>query len=154
MDIGKLKIDKSRVEGGDWVDDLPNAEGLRLRVRGIGSSRYRDAVNRRSRGVPRSSRNRDGTLSSELSDKITGEAAAEALLLDWQGLTEDGVEIPYDRDRALKLLTEPDYSVFRDLVLFAASIVAEDDVDAEAKRLGNSAPPSGGGSSGEIAPPT
>lgn len=148
MDLGKLKTDAARLEGGDWVSDLPGAEGLRLRVRGMASLKYRDAVNRRMRAVPRGERNRDGTLPIVISDRVTGEAAAEALLLDWQGLTEGGVEIPYDKERALKLLTDRDFTAFRELVLFAASIVAEDDRADEDALLGNSAPPSDGGSNG------
>jgi hypothetical protein len=150
LDLSKIKIDSAKINRGDWVGDLPHAgmEGLRLKVRGIASAAYREALAKRGRAVPRSERHRDGTLPVALSDRVAGEALCDAVLLDWDGLTEAGEPVAYDRDLALKLLTDPNFAPFRDAVVFAASIVAEEDSADEDKNLGNSEPPSPGGSNG------
>lgn len=147
MDLSKIKIDSAKVARGDWVGELPfsGMEGLRLKVRGLGSAVYRDTLAKRGRAVPRSSRNRDGSMPIAIADRVTGEALAEAVLLDWEGLSDSGCVEPYDKELAMKLLTDPDFAAFREAVIYAASIVAEDDRDQEDNLLGNSGPPSAGG---------
>lgn len=148
MDLAKIKIDSAKGARGDWVGDIPGLEGLRLKVRGLASETYREAIGRRTRAVPRSARLRDGSIPVKLMDRLTGEALHEAALLDWDGLTENDAAVPFDRALALKLLTDPDFALFREGVIFAAAVVAEADRAAEEQTLGNSAAPSSGSSNG------
>lgn len=147
MDLSKIKIDSAKIARGDWVGDLPfsGMEGLRLKVRGLASVVYRETLAKRGRAIPRSARNKDGSLPIAIADRVTGEALAEAVLLDWEGLSDNGCVEPYDKELAMKLLTDPDFAAFRDTVIYAASIVADDDREHEDALLGNSGPPSAGG---------
>lgn len=126
MDIKGLKRDAARAEAGQWVDHIPNMGTLRLKVRGLGSAAYAQAVARRVKAADRTQRDRDGSVRSDVMRQIIGAAAHETILIDWDGLTSDGHPFPYDAEVARKWLIEPDYEPFRDAVLWAANVVDND----------------------------
>jgi hypothetical protein len=154
MDLSKLKVDSAKIATGSWVGDIPSMGDLRLKVRGISAPAFVDAQRRLMRGVAKDERNRDGTLPSAVADRVTGTALHQAVLLDWDNLTTDGKTAPYDASLALQLLTDPDYAMFRDAVVWAAGIVSADEGEVADAILGNSAPPSNttsnGGKSAQI----
>jgi len=123
MELSNLTRDSARIEAGEWVGDLPGMGDLRVKVRGTGSKIYTSVVSRLGRAVPKGQRNRDGSLLPETSLRIAGEAIHEAILLDWDGLSEGGKPVKFDKDLAKKLLTDPDYRPFFDAVVLAATIV-------------------------------
>lgn len=123
MDIKNLKRDTARIEGGEWIGDIPGMGELRLRVRGIGSTTYQAAVSRMSRAAPREDRLRDNSLKPAASMRITGRALQEAILLEWDGLESDGKPLAFDKELALEWLTDPDFRSFFDAVIYAANVV-------------------------------
>lgn len=123
MDIASIKRNSKLAEDGVWVDDIPGMPGLRLRVRGLSSPTAIATRSRLERGVARKDRNHDGTLKPKASREIAGKILFESVLLDWDGLANEGEPQPYDRAVAEELLVDPDYSHFADAVGYAASIV-------------------------------
>lgn len=123
MDINNLKRDTSRIEAGEWVGEIPNMGELRLRVRGMGSKLYTATLSRLTRAVPREDRLRDGSLTPHAALRVMGQAMHEHILLDWDGLEQDGKPLKYDKELALTWLTDPDYRPFLDAVVYAASVV-------------------------------
>jgi hypothetical protein len=148
MDIATIRIDAGKSEAGEWVGDIPGLPGVRLRVRGTRSFAYRQAIIDRRKALPRISFNRDGSLPVEIADRVAGEAMADGLLLGWDGITNGGEPLPYSRDTALMLLTDPAYEIFREGVLFAASVVGDAEAESKETTLGNSERPSDTGSAG------
>ncbi|BAQ18305.1 hypothetical protein [Methyloceanibacter caenitepidi] len=146
MDIRSFKRDTEAVESGQWVEDIPQMGGLRLKVRGLGSKTYQAAFARLSRAVPKAERQRDGTFVPETVIRIMGQAAHEAVLLDWDGITEgDGGEaVPYDKDRAYTMLTDPEWRPFLDAVIWAAQVVDNESSGPREELVKNSVPPSAG----------
>lgn len=126
MDISKIKIDSAKIEAGEWVKDIPGMGNLELRVRGLGSIAYREALAQRQRAIPRDQRNADGSIPFRLSDEATAAAVADAILLDWRNVEISGSPVHFSAAKAREYLANPDYSVFLDAVLFAASKVASD----------------------------
>lgn len=127
MKLSGLRQNRSAVEDGKWVGNIPQGGSLRLRVRGFTSAAYTEASTLLSRAVPREDRLRDGTLKNEASDRVMAEAIHQTILLDWAGLhDDDGQEIPYSSERAHELLTSPEYRPFLGMVAWAARIVDED----------------------------
>lgn len=126
MDISKIKIDSAKIEAGEWVKEIPGMGDLELRVRGLGSIAYREALAARQRAIPRDKRNADGSIPVRLSDEATAAAIADAILLDWRNLESGEVSVAFAPDLARDYLIDPDYGVFLDAVLFAASKVASD----------------------------
>lgn len=144
MEINSLKRSTDRVEGGDWVSDIPEMGDLRLRVRGIGSAQYKAVYARKSRAVPRKDRERDGSIKDDVLHQIRGEALHEAILLEWGGLTSGGQEYAYDADTAMKWLTDPDFADFHYATLYAAGVVGKDRADAQEELEKNSQTPLAG----------
>jgi hypothetical protein len=88
---------------GVWVE---LGEGARIKVARVGNPSY-EKVLRQLKKPYRNITRAGGEIPREALDKITIEATAEALLLDWQGLDdEDGTAIPYSKEAAKRLLGE------------------------------------------------
>src|SRR5690606_9864289 len=148
MRLNDLKIDAVKFEQGDWVGDIPDMGGLRLKVRGIGNSDYRRMQSRLFEAEPRQYKV-GGKLPPERQDNITAKCLLNTVLMDWEGLLdENGAPIPYSKELASDLLTKPEYKRFRDAVAWAASVVAEG-IEFDQDEAGKfSEMPSDGGSNG------
>ena len=139
MELAGLKRDSAKVEAGEWVSDIPGFGDARLRVRGLESSVFATLRSRKERKVARDDRERDGSLKPAAARRVFGEALAECILLEWDGLTEGGKPLPYDEARAREFCTNPDFSPFADAVVWAASYVDRARV-ADKAEVGNGSP--------------
>jgi len=110
MDIGKtFGIDKDAAENGKWFD---LEDGGSVRVAKLGCLAFKTEVQRLQKpflAILNSSMD-----SSEILDKITTDAMAKTILLDWKDITMDGETLPYSTDKAKELLRE--YPDFREIV--------------------------------------
>lgn len=149
MKITELAVDADRAENGAWVDDIPEVEGLRLKVRGTNNKDWRKLQAKLMDVVPRKQRI-GGRIDPEQQDAIISKCLLNACLLDWAGLeNDDGTQIPYSKQMAEKLLTDPQYRRFRDSVIWAASVVAEHTESDKEEISGNLLTLSAGSTSGE-----
>jgi hypothetical protein len=149
MKLSDITLDSERQEKGAWVEDIPELEGLKLLVRGINNSDWRRLQARLIETLPRKKR-LAGRIDTDEQDRIQSTCLMNTCLVDWDGLeTDDGKPIPYDKDMARKLLFEPEYRKFRDGVVWAANIVAEQTADDQKEILGNLSKRSDGVSVGE-----
>lgn len=125
MKFSDGKINTEAQEKGDWVDNIPEMEGVRLKVRGSGNSDWRKLEHRLLAAVPRKKRV-GGRLDPDEQDRITSECMFACGLIDWDGFeNDDGTALPYSKDVARKLLFEPEYQRYRFGVLWACNVVAE-----------------------------
>lgn len=139
MKLKNLKVNSARAQTGDWVGDLPGMDDLRLKVRGFSNADFGAVTSREVSKVSREQREggrRDGAPLPHVREQIMARAMVETILLDWDGLTDDdGTPIPYSKEAATKLLSDPDCRPFRDAVSLAAARVeefAEEQVEAAA----------------------
>lgn len=123
MNLNDIKIDPARLEDGAWVGDLPNMGDLELKVRGVGNKLYRTREAELLKKVPRSKR---GELDIADGDRITTTLLLETVLLDWRGIVDGDQPLPYSREMAEKLLTDPAWRNFRAAVAYAGAIVAQE----------------------------
>lgn len=138
MDINSIKKDSSLIAGGQWVGDIPDFGDVRLRVRGLTSPQVVTLRSRLERAVPKNERNRDGTLKYEANIRVFGQVLSEAVLLEWEGITDGGEPVPYTKEQAANWLTDPDFRTFADAVTWAASVVDGGNADATDELAGNS----------------
>jgi hypothetical protein len=136
MKLSDSKVDTTRIEQGEWVDRIPELEGVRFKVRGINNKDWRKLQGRLLDAVPR--RNRVGNrLSPDEMDRMNAKLLLDTILLDWDGFEDDdGNALPYSKDLAKTLLSDPAYQKVRDGVLWAAQFVADgiaSDLEADAK---------------------
>lgn len=122
MKISELEVDQTIVEEGQWVSNIPELTGVRLKVRGSNNRDWRRMAQRLINAVPRKNRV-NGMLDPEEADRISALILLNTGLLDWDGIEgDDGLPIPYDKKKASKYLTG---ERFRRGVQFACDQVAE-----------------------------
>jgi hypothetical protein len=102
MDLYKqFETDERKEVEGAWVALSATA---RIKVARMGNPRYRAAVKRLSAPY-RTPGLLDDDIPDEVWQQITKEAVAEAILVDWEGVTKEGAALPYSKHEALALLT-------------------------------------------------
>ncbi len=124
MDIQSIKKDSAAIAEGQWVDSIPGMGDLRLKVRGSSASHVMAVRARKQRNAPNTDRAPDGSLSVDATLRIETEVLHEAVLLDWDGLTDGGKPVPYDKTLAEQWLTNPDFRDFADAVVWASGVVS------------------------------
>ena len=111
MDLKKdFATDKNLENEGIW-EDLGG--GARIKVARSGNEnytkRFSELMKPHRRAIKRN------TMSDKKAEKILIKVLAETILVDWEGIMEDGVEIAYSVENAIRILTE--YKDFRDIVI-------------------------------------
>lgn len=104
MDIGNLtkKVDLNE---GEWIDDIPDMDGYRFKVRSTNYKPFRVATAGLARSSGKKLRTAEGVVAFAVAG---GKALAEHILLDWDGPTENGKPLKYDPKKALAILTADD----------------------------------------------
>lgn len=149
MKMREVAVDIDRVEHGDWINVVPEMQGLRLKVRGTNNKDWRKLQAKLLDAVPRKKR-MTGRIDPDEAERITNLLLLNCSLIDWDGLEDDdGKPIPYSRDMAETLLTDPSYRRFRDAVANAANLVGEQNAEDVEDASGNLVALSLGPSSGE-----
>lgn len=124
MKLSERKIDPKKKEEGAWVSNIPGWDDLKLKVRGVGNRSWAKLEQTLINAVPR--QRRLNGLDPEDRDRINAILLRDAALIDWSGVEDDeGKPQPYSKEVAGKYLTEPEYEEFRNAVLWAAMVVAE-----------------------------
>lgn len=126
MDISEILLDEktiAAIDDGVWIDDNPEAPGIRLKVRGWSSEKVQSLKSFKERRASRKERDASGNLVHAAQIRIIREVVAEAVLLDWEGLTEGGKPVPYSKELARKWLTSRTGDKFLGIVSEAATQV-------------------------------
>jgi hypothetical protein len=135
MKLSQTKVDPARQEGGAWINEIPEMDGLRLKVRGANNRDWQRLQTKLIRALPRDRRRL--ALDPVDNDRINGILLRDTALLDWDGLDgDDDKPIPYSKEKAGELLLDPQYAPFRNAVMWAAATVAEqraDEIEDDAK---------------------
>ena len=145
FDISRLN-ETVDLTGAEWIDEISDIPGLRLKVRSINYKPYQAAsggVYRRNRKLSESD---EGIL--EVLPK-SGKPLAEYLLVDWDmskasgpyALADGEKTVDYGKDIALAVLTSDDGhgvgQTYRNAVIEAANRVAEKLLAATNENAGN-----------------
>lgn len=144
MELSSFKRNSAAAAEGRWVDGIPRAPGLRLRVRGLSSPKAVACRRKKERQVEKKDRERGGGFKPEVEQRITREVLHETILLEWDGLKDDGQPIPYSEEMAGQLLLDPDFDEFAGVVTWAASVVDVDAEEVAEEQKGNSKKSSAG----------
>lgn len=125
MKLSAMKSDSVLAEAGDWVENIPDLPGIRIKARGTNNVDYRVLEGRLVREIPRAERIEG--ISPADQDRIAGTLLLETIVLDVDGLTEDDDETPikYTKQLGGQLLLDPDFKVFQAGCAYAGSVVAQ-----------------------------
>ena len=121
MDINELILSDEAVdaiESGAWVGDLPGAPGVEVKVLGTSSKTYRKAMQAKLEVLRK--KNKGKELTGEQVTNAVRQVFGEVGLIDWRGLTQDGNDLPFDRELAKKWLVSRNGEAFADIVASAS----------------------------------
>lgn len=96
----QFATDEQKEVEGAWV---ALSATTRIRVARMGNARYKAAIKRLSAPY-RTMGLLDDAIPDDVWEQITREAVAEAILVDWEGVTKDGAPLPYSKEEALAVL--------------------------------------------------
>jgi hypothetical protein len=128
MRLSDIKRDSAAIEGGQWVGSkhgtpIPAMGDLSLRVRGAENSDWRALQSKLTSAIPRG-KIVGGVIAQDEQDRVISLCLKNTCLLDWEGIEgADGAAVPYSKEQAEFLLTDPDMRDFRNAVLWAANQV-------------------------------
>lgn len=115
--LSKFAISTTAAKEGVEVD---LGDGLIVRVAKANNEKYQAYLKQVLKPYERQVRN--GSLDEKIFAKLYNEAVAETILLGWKGLEDDnGAEIPYTKEKAIEILTNPEYEEFKALVVDLAN---------------------------------
>lgn len=109
MDFKAIKTDPEAEQNGVWQDI---GGGASLLIARYLNPKHKKAVDKRTKPYRRQIR--DGSIPDEIADKLEADCMADAVLLDWQGVTDGGEPVAYSRAEAARRLFE--YRDFREMV--------------------------------------
>lgn len=111
MELGNLITNTSSMLDGIWVDFDTTSK---VKIAKFDNPNYRAFVQgQRTEGAILE----DGRASDELVDLMCN-AMSETVLLDWEGFTLRGEEVPYSKEAAYRLLRE--FEPFRNQIILMA----------------------------------
>ncbi len=106
--VKQFAVDNEKAAHGVWV---PISQDARLKIARTNNPNFRRVF--RKLIAPYTAAIRTNSLSDDLDEKIMVQAMAETILVDWQGITENGEPVPYTVEKAKEyLMHEP----FREMV--------------------------------------
>jgi hypothetical protein len=123
MKLSAIKIDPALSEQGDWVENIPDLPGIRIKARGNNSD-YRALEAKLVREIPRAERIEG--VSPKEQDRIASQLLLQTVVLDVEGLEDDdGKPLAYTRELGAQLLLDPEFRVFQAGAAYAGAIVAQ-----------------------------
>ena len=100
-DVKKLfGIDSTKEQEG-VVHEM--GDGLKMRIARIGNPKYQKRFQAISKPHRRAIRR--GTLADEVAEKLLIQCLSETIVLGWEGLEENGEEVPYSLENCIRILT-------------------------------------------------
>lgn len=118
MDLKKeFATNKQAEVDGIWED---MGGGCKVLIARIGNENYSKTFRKISK--PYQNAIRRGTLGNEKAEELLIQAMADSIVLDWQGLEEDGKVVKYSKEECVRVLKE--YKDFRDHINDLAGSIA------------------------------
>ena len=130
MDIRKLfGVNKAKESEGAWV---PIGGGIEVKVKRAGQANKEFAAEQMKMLKPFSKQIAMNTMDMDILRQINAKLFAKHIIVDWRGVSIDGEEIPFTKEKFLEFAIEmPDF--FADV--FAAATELQNFQDAEDDEL-------------------
>lgn len=131
LDLKVFDTDAKKENEGVWE---PIGKNARILVARLGNKAYNEAFSKIPHGIRLQMEN--GVIDDEHAESIICDLLSHTVLLGWEGIGDDGVELPYSRENAFKMLLK--HKNFRQLVFTLAgeqSRFRENDTNDTAKNL-------------------
>lgn len=132
VELRSLKVDLDAASNGRWVTFVP---GLKLLVARYLHPKHRDAIHKLYADWHAEHGTQDvpGSVNAE----ITRKSIAEAILLGWEGLEDDGEQVPFSVEKATEIMLDPEMVDLQDFVCECSQADAAYRKGQTEKDLGN-----------------
>jgi len=100
FDLNKIATDGDAEVNGVWTPDL--GDGLKLKIARINNPHYAREVMRFAKEHTNAFNTLD--IDADEDDEALIKIYAQTILLDWEGLEEDGKEVVYSIDEAFRIM--------------------------------------------------
>lgn len=112
MDLKNFRTDLVKENEGVWIE---LGDGAAIKIARLNNpafvAKFRDMPKHQAASLRR------GTIDDDELDRIFVEALVDAVLLDWRGMDENGSPLTYSKVTAIRVLSDPTYKDFRDLIV-------------------------------------
>lgn len=112
MDLKQMKVSDSLSQDGVWVD---LDETSKVKLARFGNAKFKSRL--RALMSPYKRMIDNDTMSDVKADELLVIALAETVVLDWKGLSLDGKEISYSVGTVMKILSDPAFIDFREMIV-------------------------------------
>ena len=112
MDLKTLSVDTKKQTDGVWIQHDEKTSFLIARM---ANPRFQERFQKMLQ--PYKQKFDAGKLSSEKQVEIMCVCMSETILLGWEGLHDNGKDIPYSKEKAYEILIAEGNDEFRDLIL-------------------------------------
>lgn len=107
--MAKLSTFKANLrleEGGIWT----NFGGIRFLIARMGNPKYTAEIRRLTKAKAMTEGLNRNDIDVETLQGLSDEAFAATCILDWDGMEDDnGISIPYSKEKALEIIRNPEY---------------------------------------------
>ena len=110
--INRVKTDLVKEVDGTWVDFIL---GIRLKIARSRNAKYNEMIRNLTENMRIDMR--DGKFDTEGFNEVLVQVRAHTILLDWENVDEDGVEIPYSPEKAMQYFRDPELKDFYTFVV-------------------------------------
>ncbi len=125
--LSSLRSDSQREREGDWVPALDIGPEVQYFLRSTNLPAFKIARDHHGQKLARTY---GDNIPDDILAEVYGKLAVEHLLMDWKGFVDDEEnDIPFSKETAQKILTDPEYRLVRASVYFAATKVGRDEVE-------------------------
>lgn len=117
FDIDTLRVDPEKVSEGTWVNYRSGARLKLAKFMNKDMQDYRVEKSLEHAGVL----NAGGEAADKLAEEVTVECLARFVLKDWEGFNRDGKELKYTPELGVELMSNEEFSDFREDVINLSS---------------------------------
>jgi len=137
--LSNLAVDSTASEEGVWAE---YEAGIEFKIARLGNPRYQQEL---ARLIGRLSKRGQRDWAGERLEKAQRPAVARHIIRDWRNVDDDdGNTIPYSPEKALEIISDPQYQPIYDWIMQ----VAQDEEEYRLSRVEEQAGNSNGTSSG------
>lgn len=113
--LNKFATNLTLAQEGTEID---LGDGLIVRIAKANNANYSKYMKQVLKPYERQLRQKAGGLDDQIFERLYVEAIAETVWLGWRGLEDDnGVEIPYTKEKCIEILKDPQYDELKKLIL-------------------------------------
>ena len=112
--INRVKTDLSKERDGIWIEFIM---GIRLKIARARNPKYSELIRKLTQDMRVDMR--EGKFDTEQFNEVLIQVRAHTILLDWENIDEDGVDVPYSPEKAMEYFRNPE---LKDFYTFVVSI--------------------------------